>query len=312
MNDMDSIFSDDLPPDHRSGFIGVIGRPNVGKSTLLNRIVGQKIAIVTPKPQTTRRQQLGIVTEPQYQLIYIDTPGIHEPHHPLGQYMVDAARKTFGDADLVLWIVDLSFPPQIEDQQIANMLTNVQTPIIMVLNKCDKVEREQQPARISEFTALLKTESSLLVSATQGDGVETLQQQVVAHMPLGPRYYPADQVSEVNLRFIAAEVVREKIILTTHDEIPHAVAVGIDEFNEKANGKYEIYATIYVERDSQKGIIIGNKGAMIKTIGTQSRQEIEQLFDTSVQLFLNVKVLKNWRNDQTLMRRFGYYMPKED
>lgn len=312
MNDMDTIFSDDLPPDHRSGFIGVIGRPNVGKSTLLNRIVGQKIAIVTPKPQTTRRQQLGIVTEPQYQLIYIDTPGIHEPHHPLGQYMVDAARKTFGDADLVLWIVDLSFPPQIEDQQIANMLTNVQTPIIMVLNKCDKVEREQQPARISEFTALLKTESCLLVSATQGDGVETLQQQVVAHMPLGPRYYPADQVSEVNLRFIAAEVVREKIILTTHDEIPHAVAVGIDEFNEKANGKYEIYATIYVERDSQKGIIIGNKGAMIKTIGTQSRQEIEQLFDTSVQLFLNVKVLKNWRNDQTLMRRFGYYMPKED
>jgi GTP-binding protein Era len=312
MNDMDSIFSDDLPPHHRSGFIGVIGRPNVGKSTLLNRIVGQKIAIVTPKPQTTRRQQLGIVTEPQYQLIYIDTPGIHEPHHPLGQYMVDAARKTFGDADLVLWIVDLSFPPQIEDQQIANMLTNVHTPIIMVLNKCDKVEREQQPARISEFTALLKTESSLLVSATQGDGVETLQQQVVAHMPLGPRYYPADQVSEVNLRFIAAEVVREKIILTTHDEIPHAVAVGIDEFNEKANGKYEIYATIYVERDSQKGIIIGNKGAMIKAIGTQSRQEIEQLFDTSVQLFLNVKVLKNWRNDQTLMRRFGYYMPKED
>lgn len=312
MNDMDSIFADDLPVDHRSGFIGVIGRPNVGKSTLLNRIVGQKIAIVTPKPQTTRRQQLGIVTEAHYQLIYIDTPGIHEPHHPLGQYMVEAARKTFGDADLVLWIVDLSFPPQVEDHQIAKMLTTVHTPIIMVLNKCDKVESDQQQGRSAEFIDLLKTENVLLVSATQGQGVEELQQQVIAHMPLGPRYYPADQVSEVNLRFIAAEVVREKIILTTHDEIPHAVAVGIDEFSEKANGKYEIYATIYVERDSQKGIIIGNKGVMIKTIGTQARQEIEQIFGTSVQLFLNVKVLKNWRNDQTLMRRFGYHMPKED
>ena len=254
MNDteLNDIFEDDWNEDHRSGVVAVVGKPNAGKSTLVNRIVGQKVAIVTPTPETTRRNQMGIHTTDAAQILFVDTPGIHDPHHKLGEFMVKAAEMTFRDADVILWVVDISLYPTSEDRTIAEMLQNTDTPVVLAMNKCDLIDGEERNKRILEYYSLLERDIEFLISATEGIDVDKLTEAIIERLPKGPRYYPKDQLSDQNLRFIAAEVIRERIIINTHDEIPHSVAVSIDDFYEKDNGKYEIDATIYVERTRRR------------------------------------------------------------
>jgi GTPase len=309
-NNLDDIFEEDWPEDHRSGVIAVVGRPNVGKSTLINRILGQKIAIVTHKPQTTRKRQLGIYTTEKGQMILVDTPGLHKPHHKLGEYMVGVAEYAVQDADLILWVIDASEPPTQSDKFIADTVQRLRgdTPVVLALNKVDLTDDDT----FKKHSDLIEQAHVMPVSALKGTNVEELLSYLLSQLPLGPRYYPADQVSEANLRFIAAEVVREKIILNTEQEIPHSVAVEIDSFKERENNVTYISAMIYVERDSQKGIIIGKGGSMIKRLGTEARKELHNILETKVYLDLRVKVLKNWRSNEALMRRMGYKLPKKD
>ncbi|GAB4341792.1 MAG: GTPase Era [Phototrophicales bacterium] len=309
---MDDIFEESWSEDHRSGVVAVVGRPNVGKSTLINRILGQKIAIVTNKPQTTRKQQLGIYTEERGQILFVDTPGIHQPHHKLGQYMVDVAYEALRDADVILWLLDASEPPHQDDRQIATHIAELrgETPVILVLNKMDLVTAD---ADLSEHLNLIENPHQVIkISAAAGENITELIDYLIDILPKGPRYYPSDQVSEVNMRFIAAEIIREAIIELTEEEIPYTVAVEVDQYKERNEDLTYISAIIYVERDSQKGIIIGKNGTMIKQIGTKARQELSNVLGTKVYLDLHVKVLKNWRSDERFMNRLGYRLPKKD
>ncbi len=307
MSALDSIFSDDWGADHRSGLVAVVGKPNVGKSTLINAILGQKIAIVSAKPQTTRQHQLGIYTSDAAQILFIDTPGIHKPRNSLGNYMAGAARKALREADVVMWLVDASLPPTGDDQRIADMLTKLapSTPRLLLLNKIDLVSDQ---ADLAAHRALCQHLAALETSALQRRGLDAILGRLIPLLPLGPRLYPAEQASEVNLRFIAAEAIREKIIDLTSDEIPHAVAVEITRFRERGDITI-IEANLFVERQSQKGILIGRRGAMIREIGIQARAELEDLLEAPVHLETRVKVLKNWRGNERFMRRVGYIMP---
>lgn len=311
---LDDIFSDELPPDHRSGVAAVVGAPNVGKSTLINRLLAQKIAIVSPKPQTTRRRQLGILTNQNGQILLIDTPGLHAPQHKLGEYMVQAAQGAFKDADAILVLVDASEDPSRRDEYLAETVQRLRgdTPVVLVLNKCDLLPEDKRSARVEAFRALIPTDHVFLISAMTGENVTALFDALMALMPLGPRYYPADQLSDLNLRFVASEVIREKIIMATEEEIPYSVAVEIESYKERSDDLHYISAIIYVERDSQKGIIIGKNGAMIKQIGAAAREELQNLLEVKVFLELHVKVLKNWRSDETLLKRLGYRLSSED
>jgi len=314
MSDLDTVFNDSWSADHRSGIVAVVGRPNVGKSTLINRILGQKIAIVTPKPQTTQRQQLGIYTVEQGQILFKDTPGLHSPKHKLGEFMVAAAEEALKDADLILWVLDVAVPPQPADQHIAETIKNLsaEKPVVLALNKSDLLQDINRESNIAAHKALVPHHYAQLVSAMDGSGVSELVSDILLRLPLGPRYYPADQISEVNMRFIAAEVIREKIMLHTEQEIPHSVAVEIESFQERSENMSYISAIIYIERDSQKGIIIGKGGSMIKQIGSEARGELSTMLNTQVYIDLRVKVLKNWRNDEGLMNRLGYRLPKDE
>lgn len=306
--DLDSVFSDDLPPDHRSGVVAVVGRPNVGKSSLINYILGQKIAIVSPRPQTTRRRQLGILTHPDAQILFVDTPGLHAPQHRLGEYMVKNAEAAFADADRILLLLDVSTPPEAGDHRLAETVARLRrdTPVVLGLNKIDLVDPARRSALVAAHAGLIPHERAFLISALTGEGVADLVAHLKASMPLGPRYYPVDQLSEVNMRFIAAEVVREKVMLLTEQEVPHSVAVEVTSFRERSERLSYISAVIYCERESQKGIIIGKGGERIKQIGSLARAELRDLLGTEVYLELDVKVLKNWRSDETLLRRLGY------
>jgi GTP-binding protein Era len=317
-----------LPPDHRSGFVAVIGRPNVGKSTLLNRLLGQKIAITSPKPQTTREQLLGILTEADLQVMFLDTPGIHAPQHKLGEYMVRVAQLTVEEADVVLWLVDVNTPPKEEERQIAELLRKLQRkkplpPLILGLNKIDQWPNpgDELAVRAQEYRALLpwlaQPNANPLIltwcalSGLNGDGIATLRTLLRERLPLGPRYYPEDQVTDMQVRFIAAELIREGALRLLAQEVPHSIAVEVDEFTERSADLTYISAVIYVERDTQKAIVLGNKGAMIKKIGQAARPEIEQLVGTRVYLELWVKVWEKWRTREAMLRRLGYAIGKE-
>ncbi len=297
-----------LPAGHRSGFIAVVGRPNVGKSTLMNAYLGQKIAIVSPKAQTTRNRLLGILTLDDAQLIFIDTPGIHEPHHKFGQYLVETALQAIPGADLILWLVDGAERPQAEDKLVAEAILKVRKPppIILAMNKVDLLKRRQVAGRLNEFLTLLRPTLNMPLSATEGHNQETLLQAIIAHLPPGPRYFPADQVTDLRLRFIAGEMVREAALSVLRQEVPHALAIQVEEFKERSRTMTYISATLFVERESQKPIVIGRQGKTLKEIGQLARAEIEELVQTKVFLELRVKVQPYWRRRKKALERLGY------
>ncbi|HEX9115349.1 MAG TPA: GTPase Era [Anaerolineae bacterium] len=308
------LFPDNLPADHRSGFVAVVGRPNVGKSTLFNRILGQKLAIVSPWPQTTRNRLLGILTESHAQVIFMDTPGIHAPLHRLGQVMVDVAARSVPDADVVVWLADLASPPSTEDQQVAGLLKRLDpaTPVFLALNKADLVPEAKLEARVATYAALAPTAQRWTISAMRGDNVDAMLAAITQALPLGPRYYPEEQVTDQQERFIAAELIREQVLLHLRQEVPHAVAVVVDEFKERRTDLVYVSAVVYVERTSQKGIVLGKDGQMLKQIGQAARQSIEQVLETHVYLDLWVKVRPDWRSNEQELRRLGYAPPKDD
>ena len=321
-----------LPPDHRSGFVAVVGKPNVGKSTLMNAFLGQKIAIVSPKPQTTRNRLLGILTLERErgdladaQIIFVDTPGIHRPLHRLGEYMVESAVRAIPEADVVLLLVDASRPPDTEDQQIADILrAQCRAPILLALNKADLLPPmgqapaslpaggpEPEISHVESYRALGQFDDWLLVSALHRHNLDPLLEAIIRRLPLGPRYYPEDQVTDQQLRFMAAELVREQALRHMRQEIPYSVAVIVDQFKERSEDMTYVSANIFVERDTQKAILIGEGGKMIKRIGHDARRQIEDLLGTRVYLELWVKVKKQWRKDENELRRLGYALPRQ-
>ncbi len=298
---------DDLKSTYRSGFAALIGRPNVGKSTLLNALVGQKVAIMSNRPQTTRHQIRGVLTTPEAQVIFIDTPGIHKPKHTLGTYMVEAAVNTLREVDLILFVVDVADPRPDADAMVVERLQSVQTPIFLIVNKVDLVPKPQILSRIDALRDQLPFRQVIPVSAKQGIQLDTLQSLIVQELPEGPQYYPEGMVTDHPEQFIIAEIVREKVLHLTREEVPHSVMVDIEQMEYRESSD-TIYANvvIYCERDSQKGILIGRRGDMLKRVGQLARQELETLFGNKVYLELWVKVKKDWRNHPGLLHRFGF------
>jgi len=294
----------------KSGFIAIIGRPNVGKSTLLNAIVGERIAITTHKPQTTRNRIMGIknLGAPRSgQLIFLDTPGIHRASTPLNRAMVDAATGTFGSVDLVLLLAEAGAAPHPDDRFIIDSLKDSPLPVFLVINKIDLVDKRLLLPLIDTFRDLHPFREIIPLSALKGDGVDGLIGAVWSLLPEGPQYFPEEMMTDRSERFIAAEIIREKITIRTHQEIPYATAVVVDAFKEdEATNMIRIAATIHVAKDSQKGIIIGKKGAMLKEIGTRARLEMEKFFAAKVFLELFVRVAKDWTNDPRMLQEFGY------
>ncbi|MGD9763151.1 MAG: GTPase Era [Candidatus Binatia bacterium] len=294
---------EELPPDHRSGFVSIVGRPNAGKSTLLNRVLGRKIAAVTPKPQTTRRRLLGIKTVPQAQMLFIDTPGIHRARDVMNQRMVERATASLGEADVILWMVDAEQGLSAADREVAALLPRGTKPIVIGLNKIDVVAKPALLPQMAAIAALVPDQPIVPVSAETGANLEVLLDAVVGALPAGPRYYPADSITDEPERAIAAELIREKAMLETREEIPYAVAVSIDAFEEKPQ-LVVIKATLHVARDSQKPILIGQRGARIKAIGQAARADLEDLLGSKVFLELFVRVQSNWNTHLARLREF--------
>ena len=292
---------------HKSGFAAVIGRPNVGKSTLINALIGQKIAIMSDKPQTTRSRILCILTEEDAQIIFLDTPGVHKPKHKLGDYMAKATEGALHGVDVVVFVVDVTEKMGAGEQYILKQLANVRVPVLLAVNKVDCIPREESLPVIANYAKAYDFAGIVPISAREGENLDGLLGEIKKYLPEGPQYYPADMVTDQPERLIVAELVREKVLELTRDEIPHAVAVDIEEMTTRAKGDVYIRAVIYVERESQKGIVIGARGALLRTIGQRARADVETLLGSKVYLDLWVKTRKDWRNRASALREFGFH-----
>jgi GTPase len=292
---------------YKSGFVTIIGRPNVGKSTLLNQVIGQKIAIMSDKPQTTRNKIQAVYTTEEAQVIFIDTPGIHKPKHKLGDFMTRTAQQTLNEVDLILFVINAEEGYGRGDQFIIDRLQNVNNPVFLVVNKIDTVHPDELLPLIDMYRNKIDVAEVIPISALKGNNVNTLLEQIISYMEEGPQFYPEDQVTDHPERFITAELIREKVLHLTREEIPHSVAVVIEEMKvrEEKNVVF-VNATIIVERSSQKGIIIGKQGKMLKEIGKRARMDIETLLGSKVFLELYVKVQNDWRNRQKHLAEFGF------
>lgn len=291
---------------HKSGFIAVIGRPNVGKSTLINQLIGQKIAIMSDKPQTTRTRILCILTQPDAQVILLDTPGVHKPLSKLGEYMDRSITNTLKEVDAIFFVVDVTEKPGPGERFIMERLEKTKKPVILVLNKIDLVTRDALLPIIAAYSKDRDFAAVVPISALDEENLDALLSEAKKHLPEGPAYYPEDMVTDQPERLIAAELVREKVLSLTRDEVPHSIAVDVDEMTTRPNNDVYIRATIYVERDSQKGIVIGHKGAMLKEIGRLARPDIEMMIGNKVYLDLWVKVRKDWRNRDAILKSLGF------
>ncbi len=291
--------------DYKSGFVTLIGRPNVGKSTLMNYLIGQKIAITSNKPQTTRNRIQTVLTTEEGQVVFVDTPGIHKAKNKLGEYMVNVAERTLNEVDVVMWLVEPTTFIGAGEPHIARQLKKVQTPVILVINKIDSVKPEEVLASISAYKDLYEFAEIVPVSARNGNNTEELLKVIMKYLPYGPQFYDEDTVTDQPERQIVAEIIREKALHSLNEEIPHGIAVAIDQMKMR-NKVMHIDATIICERDSHKGIIIGKQGNMLKKIGSTARFEIERMLECKVNLKLWVKVKKDWRDSEFLMKNFGY------
>ncbi len=292
----------------KSGFVARVGRPNVGKSTLMNHLIGQKIAITSEKPQTTRNRIQTVYTDKRGQIIFLDTPGIHKAKNKLGQYMVNVAEGTLNEVDVIMWLVEPTTYIGAGEQHIAELLSKVKTPVILAINKIDTVKDEEIIAKaIDTYKNVCPFAEIVPVSALRNQNTDKMTELLFQYLPYGPQYYDEDTVTDQPMRQIAAELIREKALRLLQDEIPHGIAVTIEQMKERDNGIFDIEATIVCERDSHKGIIIGKGGAMLKRIGSQARREIENLMGAKVNLQLWVKVRKEWRDSELYMKNYGYF-----
>ncbi|REB09992.1 GTPase Era [Sporosarcina sp. BI001-red] len=295
------------PSKFKSGFVSIIGRPNVGKSTFLNRVVGQKIAIMSDKPQTTRNKVQGVVTGDSSQIVFIDTPGIHKPKHKLGDFMVKSARNTLKEVDVIMFMVNANEKIGPGDRFVIEMLKGSSTPVFLVINKIDLVHPDDLLRIITSYVDEYDFAEIVPLSALNGNNVERLMETLNKYLPEGPKYYPDDQVTDHPERFIISELIREKVLHLTREEVPHSIAVVIEKIaRDEDKNIVNVMATIIVDRDSQKGIVIGKQGALLKQIGTKARRDIEMLLGTKVFLELWVKVQKDWRNKPGQLKEFGF------
>lgn len=293
--------------DYKSGFVAIIGRPNVGKSTLMNHLIGQKIAITSRKAQTTRNKIQTVYTCERGQIVFLDTPGIHKAKNKLGEYMVNVASRTFKDADVILWLVEPGMQVGPGDRHIAEQLKNCKLPVILVINKVDTVKKEEVAGFIETYRKLIDFADIVPASALRAQNLDTVIDCIFKYLPYGPQFYDEDTITDQPQRQIVAELIREKALRTLDEEIPHGIAVTIDTMKERPDGRIvDIEATIICERDSHKGIIIGKQGAMLKKIGSAARFEIERMLEQKVNLKLWVKVKKDWRDSDYLIKNFGY------
>jgi GTPase len=299
--------TNNIEQEFKSGFISIIGRPNVGKSTYLNRVIGQKIAIMSDKPQTTRNKVQGVYTTNDSQMIFIDTPGIHKPKHKLGDFMMKVATNTLREVDLILFMISAVEGFGRGDEFIIEKLKEVKTPVFLVINKIDQIHPDKLFSIIEQYRNLFDFKEIIPISALEGNNTDRLLSEIRKYLPVGPQFYPADQVTDHPERFIVSELIREKVLHLTREEVPHSIAVVIDKMEKKSDKDIvHVMATIIVERSSQKGIIIGKQGSMLKEVGKRARVDIENLLGTKVFLELWVKVQKDWRNKINQLRDFGF------
>ncbi|MGI8145321.1 GTPase Era [Staphylococcus haemolyticus] len=292
--------------EHKSGFVSIIGRPNVGKSTFMNRVIGHKIAIMSDKAQTTRNKIQGVMTTNDAQIIFLDTPGIHKPKHKLGDYMMRVAKNTLSEIDAIMFMVNVNEEIGRGDEYIMEMLKNVKTPVFLVLNKIDLVHPDALMPRIEQYQKYMNFTEIVPISALEGLNVDHFIDVLKTYLPEGPKYYPDDQISDHPEQFVVSEIIREKILHLTSEEIPHAIGVNVDRMIKENDERVRVEATIYVERDSQKGIVIGKGGKKLKEVGKRARHDIEMLLGSKVYLELWVKVQKDWRNKVNFIRQMGY------
>lgn len=290
----------------KSGFVTIVGRPNVGKSTLMNHIMGEKLSIVSNKPQTTRNNIQTILTKKNYQIVFVDTPGIHKPKHKLGEYMVNSAKDSMKEVDLIIFITNPDEELGRGDKFILESLKNVDAPVFLVLNKVDESSKEKVAECLAKFSTEFNFKEIIPISALKGKNVEKLLELMVKELPEGPMYYPEDMITDVQERFIVSEIVREKALRTLRDEVPHGIAVDVIQMKQAENGTYHIEVDLICEKDSHKGIIIGKNGQSLKKIGESARYELERLLDSKVNIKIWVKVRKEWRDNQALLKELGY------